>query len=305
MELPEDYKKLYKHWQYHTLSRESSSNVVEIDYALVEDIKDFINERMHMFERKETHQQMPYANDHILNTYRFCNIYRELDRQTVFYHQKLKPFENDFGLWVLNMLFCRSICSTETIEKVGLLSFNKQHNERVFEKLSSLPSPKYGTAYVFPVSAIQRTEWNTREKFFCRYYPMIIPQVSERIRHFHKNGVADALADLLPIFEFNLKFLWTEVLIDIAYQYPELIDLYNRFPIGPGSRPTFLRLNRSLHPESTNQSMIGKFDKELDLLTIDGKKVVLSAENWEGIGCEFRKYSNLKLGKGRKRIYSR
>jgi hypothetical protein len=39
-------------------------------------------------------------------------------------------------------------------------------------------------------------------------------------------------------------------------------------------------------------------------LTLNSKPLRLSAENWEGIGCEFRKYTNLSEGKGRKRIYS-
>jgi hypothetical protein len=39
-------------------------------------------------------------------------------------------------------------------------------------------------------------------------------------------------------------------------------------------------------------------------LTYDNVRVRLSAENWEGVGCEFRKYTNLKAGKGRKRLYT-
>ncbi len=40
-------------------------------------------------------------------------------------------------------------------------------------------------------------------------------------------------------------------------------------------------------------------------LTVNGEKLFLSAENWEEVGCEFRKYTNLKQGKGSKRIYSK
>ncbi len=38
-------------------------------------------------------------------------------------------------------------------------------------------------------------------------------------------------------------------------------------------------------------------------LTYKNEPIILSAENWEGIGCEFRKYTNLKAGNGRKRLY--
>lgn len=43
--------------------------------------------------------------------------------------------------------------------------------------------------------------------------------------------------------------------------------------------------------------------KKFPYLTYKGSNVFLSAENWEGIGCEFRKYTNLINGNGRKRIY--
>ncbi len=99
-----------------------------------------------------------------------------------------------------------------------------------------------------------------------------------------------------------MSFLWTEVLIDAAYQYPEKIDLFARFPIGPGSAPTMKRINAKIDPSLLVPELAkmpfdtGIFYKNLPLR--------LSAENWEGIGCEFRKYTHLKLGKGRRRLYS-
>jgi hypothetical protein len=39
------------------------------------------------------------------------------------------------------------------------------------------------------------------------------------------------------------------------------------------------------------------------LLSFNAKPVRLSVENWEGIGCEYRKYTNLAKGLGRKRAF--
>lgn len=298
---------LYKHWESHTIPREAQTYDIKygnkFDNPIYSELIPFVNERIRIFERKEADLPKPYSQETILNTYRFCNIYRELDRQTVFFHEYLKPIENDFDLWVLNMLYCRSICNTNTISKIGLLTFSETNNKKVFNNLTSLASPKYGNAYIFPISLIHKSEWNTREKFFSIYYPLVTKKVTKVIKGFSKISVVEAINQILPIFGFNLRFLWTEVLIDIAYQYPQLIDLYQRFPIGPGSKPTMLRINDKVDPEITNLNMVGAFDQKLELLTFNGKKVILSAENWEGIGCEFRKYTNLKLGKGRKRLY--
>ncbi len=259
---------------------------------------------MRIFERKFNKLPPPYSDDSILSTYRFCNIYREFDRQTIFFHTLLKPYEDNFPLWLLNMLFCRSICRTETIENVGLLSFNKSDNVKVYEKLLTQPSPKYGTAYIFPISVILASQWNTREKLFCRYYPTVAKKLTEIIDSFDDCAVSDAIQLLLPVLGFPLKFLLTEVLIDVAYHYPSRLNLYKSFPVGPGSIPTMRRLAPNQKPEETVLQLATSIHPAINIPTWSGKPVLLSAENWEGIGCEFRKYTNLRHGLGRRRYYA-
>lgn len=302
MEIPENLKKLYKHWEKHTRSS-NSKNDIELNYDVLEKMIWFVNERMDIYKKKQGGKMPPHTKDKILSKCRFCNIYRELDRQTIYFHKLLKSLESDFPLWFLNMLFCRSICRTETIEKVGLLNFDAKNNQKVCEKLLEMKSPKYGTAYIFPISTIQKSKWNTREKFFCLYYPMIVKKLTEEIEGFSKISVVEALAKLLPKFGFNLKFLMTEVLIDVAYQYPQYIDLFLQFPIGPGSIPTMKLLNNKTDPEIVNLQLSQRGSKEINYLTFNNKVVFLSAENWEGVGCEFRKYTNLAKDKGRRRLY--
>ncbi|KKR06465.1 MAG: hypothetical protein UT34_C0001G0506 [candidate division WS6 bacterium GW2011_GWF2_39_15] len=302
MELPSHLKSLYSHLLKHTIkpTKDLSFN---FDNDLYKSIITFSNERMRIYENKSQGLKPPYTYNPILKEFRFCNIYRELDKQTIDFHTLLKPYVNDLPHWLLNMLLCRFICKPETIEEIGLLSFDEKNNAKVYEKLLSLPSPKYGSAYIFPISLIQKSNHNTREKFFCFYLPEIVHKVSDVIRMFKDVSVINALEKILPIFKYNFKFHWTEVLIDIAYQYPDYIDLFKRFPIGPGSLPTMKRLNSSKHPEDVCLDLVSTVPSNFEYLTYNGIPLYLSAENWEGIGCEYRKYTNLKEGKGRKRKY--
>lgn len=303
MELPLKFRNLYKHWENHARKLNTNSVAVNLELTVYSEIVEFVNERMRIFERKHQGRSLPLTSDPVLRNFRFCNIYRELDRQTVYFHSLLKPYENDFELWLLNMLFCRSICRTETIEHIGLLSRDATNNERIYQELSSLPSPKYGNAYIFPISVIQKSAWNTREKLFCRYYPRVAAKLAAEIRKLKNSSVVNALEILLPLLGFPLKFLLTEVLIDVAYQFPQHIDLFKRFPVGPGSIPTIKRLAPRQNPEDTLLQLTRVEYHKVDLLTLDGKSIWLSAENWEGIGCEFRKYTNLTNGTGRKRYF--
>lgn len=305
MELPQELKELYRHWEGHTSSHATQIAPEDIFTGAIsyKDIEAFITERMSIWEKHYVQQAPPYTTDPILQKYRFCNMLRELDRQTIAFHTLLNPLRNDFPRWLLNMFYCRMVARPETIEKVGLLSFDKQKNQELYKRLMEHPRPRYGTPYVFPVSVILKSEWPTREKFITQYLPQVIEEIASEIETWEKISVSEGLEKLLPKFTFNLYFLWTEVLIDVAYQFPEHLDLYKEFPIGPGSAPTFKKINDTIPPQEL-AVQLGALQTPSGV-TYNQKPILLSAENWEGVGCEYRKYTNLQKGEGRKRIYTK
>ena len=303
MELPENLKELYRHWHSHTeWERSEVSPPPFEEERLLSDISWFVLERMRMWEKRTRGEDAPYSDNPILATHRFCNIYRELDRQTIEFHTLLNPLRNDRALWLLNMFYCRLVARPETIRFTGLLSFDKKNNERVRKKLLQAPYPRYGVPYVFPISVIQRSKTPTREDFVSRHLPSVMKSVASEIATWDRLCTYDAVQRVIPIFGFPLYFHWTEVLIDTAYQYPESVKLFGRFPVGPGALPTLLRIAPDNDPTYTVSRLAGI---HLDTgLTYNSEPVHLSPENWEGICCEFRKYTNLSRGEGRVRKYA-
>ena len=298
MELPQNLKKLYRHWGRYVAVHPVAG---AINIPVPDEMKWFIDERIRIWERKTSGAEPPYTDDLILSTYRFCNIFRELDRQTIEYHTLLNPLRDDFPLWLMNMFYCRLVARPDTVRAVGLLSFDEKENATLYERLMRSSRPRYGTPYVFPVSVIQRSATPTRELFITNFLPQAISKVAEEIATWCDVSVYDGVEKILPLFGFNLHFLWTEVLIDAAYQFPERIDLFKRFPIGPGSLPTFSRIVPGTDP-SLVVAQLADARVPTDI-TYEGCPLALSAENWEGIGCEYRKYTNLTSGSGRRRIY--
>ncbi|MDP2655371.1 MAG: putative DNA base hypermodification protein [bacterium] len=296
MELPIHLKNLYRHWPLHTAER--SKNCTK---ELPEEICWFVEERMHIWERKTSGLPAPYTDDPVLAKYRFCNVLRELDRQTIEFHTLLNPLRNDFPLWLLNMFYCRMVARPETVRTIGLLSYNQKSNELLYKKFIASSRPRFGTPYVFPISTILKSKTPTRELFITRHLPRIIPKIADEVQTWEKKSVYDAVNMLLPIFGYNHSFLWTEVLIDVAYQFPQHLDLFKQFPIGPGSLPTIKKLDADKYP-SFVVAELATLGITVNL-TYEHKSIRLSAENWEGIGCEYRKYSNLKRGEGRRRLY--
>jgi hypothetical protein len=304
-EIPLNFKSLYKHWSLHTSEGNGliEENSVCKDKKLFDEITWFINERITIWKKKTRGEAPPFTSDDILSTYKFCNIFREFDRQTIEFHTMLSPLRGNLALWLLNMFYCRIVARPETILYTGLLSFDKNENKVLYEKLTDSPRPRYGTPYVFPVSVIQRGPTHTRELFIGKYLPGIMQAVAEEISSWNKLSVYDGVGKIIPIFRYELRFLWTEVLIDTAYQFPHLLDLFGRFPAGPGAAPTLTRIDPSRDP-----SLLVVDLSKLNIgtnLTYEGLPLKLSAENWEGIACEFRKYTNLKNGRGRHRLYNK
>ena len=303
-ELPNNLRELYRHWEKHTKPENiKPAKSPEFDEEVLSEIELFATERMHVWHRRSRGQKSPYTADQILQKYRFCNIYRELNRQTIEIHQLLNSIRDDFDLWLLNIFFCRFVCNPQTIKEVGLLSYNDQNNKKVFDLLLKKQSPKYGSAYVFPISIIQKSKYPTRESFFCFYLPQIMRELAKVIRNFDNLSVVDAVERTIIILGFNFRFHTTEVLIDVAYQHPELINLFAKFPIGPGSAPT-MKMISDEDPEHTCLTLTKHTIEEFPHLIYKNKPVLLSTENWEGIGWEFRKYLNLSKGLGRKRKYN-
>ena len=307
MELPTNLKELYRHWEGHVGGADGAETNNAETYngggnkELLRQIRWFINERLEIWKKKTAGEKLPYTKDAILSQYRFCNIFREFDRQTIEFHTLLNPLRDDFPLWLLNMFYCRMVARPETIRTAGLLSFDATRNKEFYARLMSSPRPRYGTPYVFPVSVIQRSATPTRELFITNYLPHIMQSIAKEITTWKKESVYNGLEKIIPIFGYNLRFLWTEVLIDVAYQFPQYVDLFARFPVGPGALPTLKRFDAKKDPSELVRELARI---HLDThLTYNGKLLRLSAENWEGVACEFRKYTSLAAGKGRKRIF--
>jgi len=305
MEVPSDLKRLYRHWEKHCGEREEIKIEDFVDKDVFNGMLNFAKERMKIWERRKQGERRPWTKDSILNKYRFCNVYRELDRQTIEFHSLLADLRSDLALWMLNMLFCRGVCKPDTIKAVGLLSLDIRRNREIYKKLIKLPRPKYGTAYVFPVSVLKKIGCRNREEFWCFYLPKKIEKMATLVAKLKNATVLDTVGRLTKILGVNLRFHLTELLIDVTYQYPECIDLFGRFPIGPGAKPTLQRLNKDVLAEDLAVLLSNYHVPDFPYLTFGGREISLSAENWEGLACEFRKYSNLRSGMGRKRVFTR
>lgn len=63
---------------------------------------DFMKARHTVYVKRFSGHPYPWTNDPILNTYRFCNVYRELDKVTRWVHNNIRmPFADHPNLWFM------------------------------------------------------------------------------------------------------------------------------------------------------------------------------------------------------------
>lgn len=83
------------------------------------DLVFWIKEREMIRERKEAGQPAPWTKDEVLQSYRFCNVYREDDKVTRWIAKNWrKPLDKKPGL-VINMCVARMVNWPDTLEELG------------------------------------------------------------------------------------------------------------------------------------------------------------------------------------------
>lgn len=186
MEIPAYIRDRYRHWDAHVRDTASLPNSDAELISIPDELSWFVRERVSIWKKKVSGEASPYTEDPILQNYRFCNIFREFDRQTMEIHEWLNPIRNDFSLWLLNAYACRMIARPETNARLGYLTFDEKQNSEWYEGLISLPKPRYGSPYVFPVSTIMKSEYATRERFLTGFLPKAMPSVAKEIERFDR-----------------------------------------------------------------------------------------------------------------------
>lgn len=264
----------------------------------------FIQARHDIYLRRKLGQVPPWTEDPILSEYRFCNVYRELDKVTIWIHQNwLKPNLRNPDVWFA-MVVARFLNHPDTLQDIGfpvpfkpfsLMSAcaeRKGLGKQVFTgayiihadiKSVGVPKPEYLTDKVFmPL-------WNARKK--------LRPKSGEpleaffgRLRQFHDMG----------------SFMSAQVVADVKWSLPPFTpDWWTFAASGPGSKRGLNRvLGRDVKAPWAEEDWKTNILLLRDQVNSEITKwdyAVLCAQNLQNVLCEVDKYERVRLGQGRPR----
>lgn len=276
------------------------------------------------YKRFVLNQKAPWTDDEVLNTYKIINVYRELDKCTLYLIKKLEGIK-DRNTLLINVIFYRFFNRYGLYEELGIRPFSNidqklnSHIITSFENRKKEGKPIFNNAYL--ISSGEKGK-KKHISILDNFQKLDVASLINEIDKCVDPRFALEVIETVPMVG---PFLACEIWTDLSYfgffkQKWTDNDFVN---IGPGAKWGLeimynSRLNRKEQEErlshlhniqKDNLSSVNKsLNEPLKWEDIAFKGALsnypfLSITNIEGALCEFRKYWNIKHGKGRRKYF--
>jgi hypothetical protein len=271
---------------------------------------EYSRERHQVYLRREAGlPRAEWTNDPVLSSYRFCNIYRELDRNTQVFRDTVRERLRDDPQVLLATIAWRWFNRIETCNKLNYYGLFDNWNGKVAkEHLTVNHSPPYVTAaYIIKtpngMSKLDGVIWCIDQ--FANYFKLGIGLNLAQI------STLEGMWEWLRQFPYMGDFMAYEVVTDLRYTYlledaPDILTWANP---GPGAARGLCRvLGRPLDD-------LNRGSAKDRVVLMDGMRRILAASRnpafwpaeypaWEmreveHTLCEFDKHQRATLGEGR------
>lgn len=264
-------------------------------------IKNRENERLRKLGRYKG------EGDHIIRKYRFCNVRRNDDRETIWIHENyLEEWRGDPFLWFA-MVVARLFNNQDTLAEIKpyVLPFRPVKMDQMLTFRREAGRKNFNAAYIVS------TNGRTGDKVTYLIEEVLNPLW--KIRHNISAALKGAtLADVHELFmrQNGLgSFMAAQVIADLKYADPARWKDFDTFAAsGPGS----LRgLKRVLDIDINKPMREEYFREKLGLLRVAVNKKLefmgepLTAQDLQNCLCEFDKYERARLDEGApKQLYT-
>lgn len=261
---------------------------------------DFIRERHRIYQRKQAGDPKPWTNDPILQSYRFCNVYRELDTQTKWLFENWGNDDREF--WFAALVF-RFVNWHETAIDIGYpVPWDSAKFRNVIKRRRMHGDKVYSAAYMISTHGVRQVKHDYLANTLCDIWEkrmFIRYNKGELLSDFHKR--------LMSCFDVG-SFLAAQVIADAKHfgEMKNAKDWDSFAASGPGSKRG---LNRVCNFPLKNGWKEEDWKAKLSRLHIEINALVneqigipfIDAQNLQNCLCEFDKYERTRLGEGRPR----
>jgi hypothetical protein len=257
--------------------------------------------RHQIWINRENCSPKPWTTDPILQTHKFCNIYRNLDRVTIWIHDNwLTPHQGDPDLWFA-MTVARFVNWPDTLQELGYsVPWNPKKFLQVLQARTAAKQKVYSGAYMVRSDPCSKVEylahavltplWTDRKK--------LRPNPTQLLKNWHSMVV--------PYYGMG-SFMVAQIIADYKYARPFLVapDWDTFAASGPGSKRGLNRVlgrdKNATWKEDTWYAELMKLKAFIDPRWAQFVEPALTAQDLQGCLCEADKYWRVKNGEGRPR----
>lgn len=270
---------------------------------------EFIRKRHNIYRLRKAGEPWPWTSDPILQKYRFCNVYRNLDKETVLIHDNwLTPHREDPDVWFA-MVVARLVNWWPTLESVGYpvpwpLSSKKRFVVGL-DSIKALGLKVFTGAYMVRADAHKT---GSKAAYLAEYVldPMwrardyIRPKDGDTLEEFHKR---------LMEYRDMGSFMAAQVVADVKYAEGAPLRAARDWKTWAAPGPGSLRgLNRVLGQPHDAPWPRGRWESVFKLIHMEVAPRMqregfpyITGQDLQNCLCEFDKMERVRLGQGKPR----
>ena len=258
------------------------------------DFNNYMIERHSIYERRAEGQPYPWTEDPILNEYSFCNVYRELDRVTIWIRENWREPYADHPNLPFAMAMARQINWPDTLEEIGFPEhWNPERIKAIMQGRMNRKEKVYTGAYMLTGTLGGTKVEQTIDKILTPLYEMP-PRIIN-------NSLEETWKRYLPYPGFS-GFMAYEVVTDLRHtkHLENAEDIMTWANPGPGAKRGLNRIHgRPLNHTQPRRHFINEMKELLYLCNM--APLPLEMRDIEHCLCEFDKYERVRLGQGKPR----
>lgn len=274
------------------------------------ELASFIWERYAIRQRRLAGMQKPWTEDPILRDYRFCNVYREHDKETIWIAENWRnPNTNDPNVWFA-MTVARFVNWSPSLAEIGypvpwdvrMSSYTMQEHfvntlmkrgrdgEKVWTGAYLIHAGKGGSKVAHVAHEILTPLWERRD--YVHEATFSCAALSQRLQEFKGIG----------------SFMAGQIVCDTKYTrlLDTALDWWEFAVEGPGSKRGLNRVcgrpvNQNWKKYEWLPTLLELKARISPIIELEMKMHRISAHDLQNCLCEFDKYERVRLGEGRPR----